>query len=181
MNELSMSKKTSSIITVIGVGGAGGNALDHMWRMGIKDVNFLACNTDARALDNLSIPNEDKIVMGPGLGAGNDPEQGRRFAMEAEDQIREYLVSHNTEMVFIAAGITVVYTVEQLPLPMAILIHGGVLYVDYLLMYLLNDWIPKGGIGIFTLIFGLGYAAVWLVIYLSIRIKAAQINKKLHS
>ena len=86
-----------------------------------------------------------------------------------------------TLMAFIAAGITVVYTVEQLPLPMAILIHGGVLYVDYLLMYLLNDWIPKGGIGIFTLIFGLGYAAVWLVIYLSIRIKAAQINKKLHS
>ena len=86
-----------------------------------------------------------------------------------------------TLMAFIAAGITVVYTVEQLPLPMAILIHGGVLYVDYLLIYLLNDWIPKGGIGIFTLIFGLGYAAVWLVIYLSIRIKAAQINKKLHS
>ena len=86
-----------------------------------------------------------------------------------------------TLIAFIAAGITVVYTVEQLPLPMAILIHGGVLYVDYLLMYLLNDWIPKGGIGIFTLIFGLGYAAVWLVIYLSIRIKAAQINKKLHS
>ena len=86
-----------------------------------------------------------------------------------------------TVMAFIAAGITVVYTVEQLPLPMAILIHGGVLYVDYLLIYLLNDWIPKGGIGIFTLIFGLGYAAVWLVIYLSIRIKTAQINKKLHS
>ena len=63
MNELSMSKKASSIITVIGVGGAGGNALDHMWRMGIKDVNFLACNTDARALDNLSIPADDKIVM----------------------------------------------------------------------------------------------------------------------
>lgn len=104
MNELSMSKKTSSIITVIGVGGAGGNALDHMWHMGIKDVNFLACNTDARALDNLSIPAEDKIVMGPGLGAGNDPEQGRKFAMEALEQIREYLVSHNTEMVFIAAG-----------------------------------------------------------------------------
>ena len=86
-----------------------------------------------------------------------------------------------TLMAFIAAGITVVYTEAQLPLPMAILIHGGVLYVDYLLMYLLNDWIPKGGIGIFTLIFGLGYAAVWLVIYLSIRIKTAQINKKLHS
>ena len=86
-----------------------------------------------------------------------------------------------TLMAFIAAGITVVYTVEQLPLPMAFLIHGGVLYVDYLLMYLLNDWIPKGGIGSFTLIFGLGYAAGWRVIYLSIRIKTAQNNKKLHS
>ena len=86
-----------------------------------------------------------------------------------------------TLMAFIAGGITVVYTLEQLPLPMAILTHGGVLYVDYLLMYLLNDWIPKGGIGIFTLIFVFGYAAVWLVIYLSTRIKTAQINKKLHS
>ena len=86
-----------------------------------------------------------------------------------------------TLMAFIAAGITVVYTVEQLPLPMAILIHGGVLYLDYLLMYLLNDWIPKDGIGMFTLIFVLGYAAVWLVIYLSNRLKTAQINKKLHS
>ena len=86
-----------------------------------------------------------------------------------------------TLMAFIAGGITVVYTLEQLPLPMAILTHGGVLYVDYLLMYLLNDWIPKGGIGIFTLIFVFGYAAVWLVIYLSIRNKTAQINKKLHS
>ena len=86
-----------------------------------------------------------------------------------------------TLMAFIAGGITVVYTLEQLPLPMAILTHGGVLYADYLLMYLLNDWIPKGGIGIFTLIFVFGYAAVWLVIYLSIRIKTAQINKKLHS
>ena len=85
-----------------------------------------------------------------------------------------------TLMAFIAAGITVVYTLEQLPLLMAILTHGGVLYVDYLLMYLLNDWIPKGGIGIFTLIFVFGYAAVWLVIYLSISIKTAQINKKLH-
>ena len=86
-----------------------------------------------------------------------------------------------TLMAFIAAGITMVYQIERLPLLSAILIHGGVLYVDYLLIYLLNDWIPKGGIGIFTLIFGLGYAAVWLVIYLSIRIKTAQINKKLHS
>ena len=104
MNELTASKKASSIITVIGVGGAGGNALDHMWRMGIKDVNFLACNTDVRALENLSIPAEDKIVMGPGLGAGNDPEVGREYATQSIDQIRDYLKAHNTEMVFIAAG-----------------------------------------------------------------------------
>lgn len=84
-------------------------------------------------------------------------------------------------MAFIAAGITMVYTVEKLPLPMAILIHGGVLYLDYLLMYLLNDWIPRGGIGIFTAIFAAGFALVWLIIYLSIRSKTAQINKKLHS
>lgn len=104
MNELSMPKQASSIITVIGVGGAGGNALNYMWRMGIKDVNFLACNTDQGALDNLDIPAENKIVMGPGLGAGNDPDRGRDLAMEALDEIREHLESRKTKMVFIAAG-----------------------------------------------------------------------------
>ncbi len=104
MNELSMPKQSNSIITVIGVGGAGGNALNYMWKMGIKDVNFLACNTDQRALDNLDIPVQNKIVMGPGLGAGNDPEEGRRLAMESIDQIKQYLEAHDTKMVFIAAG-----------------------------------------------------------------------------
>ena len=104
MNELSMPKQASSIITVIGVGGAGGNALNYMWRMGIKDVNFLACNTDQGALDNLDIPNENKIVMGPGLGAGNDPDRGRELAMESIDQIRQHLEARKTKMVFIAAG-----------------------------------------------------------------------------
>lgn len=104
MNELSMPKQASSIITVIGVGGAGGNALNYMWRMGIKDVNFLACNTDQGALDNLDIPAENKIVMGPGLGAGNDPDRGRDLAMEALDEIREHLEARKTKMVFIAAG-----------------------------------------------------------------------------
>ena len=104
MNELSMPKQASSIITVIGVGGAGGNALNYMWRMGIKDVNFLACNTDQGALDNLDIPAEKKIVMGPGLGAGNDPDRGRDLAMEALDEIREHLEARKTKMVFIAAG-----------------------------------------------------------------------------
>ena len=104
MNELSMPKQASSIITVIGVGGAGGNALNYMWRMGIKDVNFLACNTDQGALDNLDIPAENKIVMGPGLGAGNDPDRGRELAMESIDQIRDHLEARKTKMVFIAAG-----------------------------------------------------------------------------
>ncbi|MBQ7963530.1 MAG: cell division FtsZ family protein [Alistipes sp.] len=104
MNELSMPKQASSIITVIGVGGAGGNALNYMWRMGIKDVNFLACNTDQGALDNLDIPAENKIVMGPGLGAGNDPDRGRDLAMEALDEIREHLEARKTKMVCIAAG-----------------------------------------------------------------------------
>lgn len=104
MNELSMPKQSNSIITVIGVGGAGGNALNYMWKMGIKDVNFLACNTDQRALDNLDIPKENKIVMGPSLGAGNDPEEGRRLATESIDLIKQHLEANDTKMVFIAAG-----------------------------------------------------------------------------
>lgn len=87
-----------------------------------------------------------------------------------------------TLMAFIAAGITTVYQIERLPLPSAILIHGGVLYLDYLLMYLLNDWIPRDlkALGFFTGIFVVGYALVWICIYLSIRKKTEHINKKLH-
>ena len=84
-------------------------------------------------------------------------------------------------MAFIAGGITVVYTIERLPLISAILIHAGVLYLDYLMVYLLNSWIPRDltGIGIFTAIFAAGYAVVWLGIYLSIKAKTDRINKKL--
>ena len=99
-----MPKKGSSIITVIGVGGAGGNALNYMWNIGIKDVNFLACNTDQGALDNLDIPNENKIVMGPGLGAGNDPKRGEELAVESLEQIKQFLEARGTKKVFIAAG-----------------------------------------------------------------------------
>lgn len=86
-----------------------------------------------------------------------------------------------TLMAFIAAGITIVYQIERLPLVSAILIHAGVLYLDYLMMYLLNSWIPRNltGIGIFTGIFAVGYAVVWLGIYLSIRAKTERINRKL--
>ncbi len=110
MNEVAVPKQTPSIITVIGVGGAGGNALNYMWNIGIKDVNFLACNTDAKALNNLSIPNDNKIVLGDpndplyGLGAGNLPAKGRDMAVASIDLIRQFLEAKGTKMVFIAAG-----------------------------------------------------------------------------
>jgi cell division protein FtsZ len=95
----------SSIIKVIGVGGGGGNAVNHMFRQGITDVDFLICNTDAQALKSSEIP--IKIQLGEtltqGRGAGNKPEQGRHAAIESLDKISEIL-SHNTKMVFITAG-----------------------------------------------------------------------------
>jgi hypothetical protein len=88
-----------------------------------------------------------------------------------------------TLMAFVAAGITGIYQMERLPMVSAALIHAGVLYLDYLLMYLLNSWIPRNAaaIGIFTGIFAAGYALAWLFVYLSIRSKADRINKKLQS
>lgn len=86
-----------------------------------------------------------------------------------------------TAMAFIAAGITVVYIIEKLPLVWAILIHSIVLYADYLGVYLLNNWIPMKPltIAIFTAIYIVGYAIIWLCIYCSIRNKTAKINQKL--
>ena len=86
-----------------------------------------------------------------------------------------------TLMAFIAAGITAVYQTERLPLISAILIHAGVLYMDYLIMYLLNSWIPRNltGIGVFTAIFIVGYALIWWCVYLSIKSKADCINQSL--
>ena len=84
-------------------------------------------------------------------------------------------------MAFIAGGVTTVYQIESLPLLSAILIHGGALYLDYLIMYLLNDWIARDlrAILTFTVIFIVGYALIWLFIFLYNRRKAAQISKKL--
>lgn len=91
-----------SIIMVAGVGGAGGNAVNHMQNMGITGVNFVVCNTDAQALKNCSV--ENKIQMGPGLGAGNNPERGRELAVECEEQLRSLLETSGVKMLFIAAG-----------------------------------------------------------------------------
>ncbi|HQK36595.1 MAG TPA: cell division protein FtsZ [Bacteroidales bacterium] len=95
----------SSIIKVIGVGGGGGNAVNYMYRLGIKDVNFVVCNTDSQALRNS--PVGVKIQLGTtlteGRGAGNNPEIGRKAAMENMDEIQSILAS-NTKMIFITAG-----------------------------------------------------------------------------
>lgn len=87
-----------------------------------------------------------------------------------------------TLLAFVAAGITVVYTIESLPLISAILIHAGVLYLGYLVIYLVNSWLPKNltAVGIFTGIFAAGYAVIWACIYLVIRKKTEKLNKKLH-
>ena len=103
MNEIAAAKDKSSIIMVVGVGGAGGNAVNHMWNLGIKDVGFMVCNTDAQALDNS--PVEEKVPLGrEGLGAGNDPENGRKAAIESLDDIRRRLEAAGTRMLFVTAG-----------------------------------------------------------------------------
>ena len=103
MNEIAAAKDKSSIIMVVGVGGAGGNAVNHMWNLGIKDVGFMVCNTDAQALDNS--PVEEKVQLGrEGLGAGNDPENGRKAAIESLDDIRRRLEAAGTRMLFVTAG-----------------------------------------------------------------------------
>ncbi len=94
-----------SIIKVIGVGGGGGNAVNHMFNQGIKDVDFLICNTDKQALKSSSVKDTLQLgnVVTRGLGAGCNPEQGKKAALESVEEIKEAL-SGETEMVFITAG-----------------------------------------------------------------------------
>ena len=84
-------------------------------------------------------------------------------------------------LAFVAGGMNVIYQIEQLPLMVAIMIHGGVLYLSYLLTYLLNDWLKWGTtpILVFTGIFVLGYLAIWAIIYPITRKNTASINEKL--
>ncbi len=98
-------KNQKSIIKVIGVGGGGSNAVNHMFAQGIKDVEFVVVNTDAQALKSSPVPLRLQLgaSLTEGLGAGANPEQGKNAALESEDSIRE-LLSDNTKMVFITAG-----------------------------------------------------------------------------
>jgi cell division protein FtsZ len=98
-------KDKSSIIKVLGVGGGGGNAINHMFEQGIKGVDFVICNTDLQALENSPIPNKIQLGAGltSGLGAGANPEVGKKAAMEAIEDVIEIL-GVNTKMIFITAG-----------------------------------------------------------------------------
>lgn len=94
--------KENCIIKVIGVGGGGGNAVNHMYREGIHDVSFVLCNTDNQALNDSPVP--QKLQLGKeGLGAGNKPEKARKAAEESIDAVRKML-SDGTKMAFITAG-----------------------------------------------------------------------------
>ncbi|WP_091651990.1 cell division protein FtsZ [Algoriphagus ornithinivorans] len=98
-------KNQKSIIKVIGVGGGGSNAVNHMYSQGIKDVEFVVVNTDAQALKSSPVPLRLQLGanLTEGLGAGANPEQGKNAAIESQDEIRE-LLADNTKMVFITAG-----------------------------------------------------------------------------
>ena len=100
-----ISDKDEPIIKVIGVGGGGGNAVNYMYKQGIKDVSFMICNTDSQALENSPIPL--KIQLGASLtegrGAGNKPDKGKQSAIENIEEIKDILGTH-TKMVFITAG-----------------------------------------------------------------------------
>lgn len=94
--------KSNSIIKVIGVGGGGGNAVNHMYRKGIHDVTFVLCNTDNQALNDSPVPVHLQLGK-EGLGAGNKPAKARKAAEESADDIREML-NDGTRMAFITAG-----------------------------------------------------------------------------
>lgn len=103
--QFEMLKENSSIIKVIGVGGGGGNAVNHMYKQGISGVDFIVCNTDAQALELSPIPN--KVQLGAslteGMGAGADPDVGENSAIESIEDIKRMLGT-NTKMLFITAG-----------------------------------------------------------------------------
>ena len=103
--QFEMLKEQSSIIKVIGVGGGGGNAVNHMYKKGISGVDFIVCNTDAQALELSPIPNKVQlgVSLTEGMGAGADPDVGENSAIESIEDIKRMLGT-NTKMLFITAG-----------------------------------------------------------------------------
>ncbi len=105
MYNFEIPKHHKSIIKVIGVGGGGSNAVNHMFNQGIKDVEFVVCNTDSQALKSSPVPNRLQIGINltEGLGAGANPEKGENAAIESKDEIRE-MIGSDTKMLFVTAG-----------------------------------------------------------------------------
>ena len=105
MIQFDLPKEQSSILKVIGIGGGGSNAVNHMYSQNIEGVNFIICNTDAQAISNSAVPN--KVQLGPqltqGLGAGANPQIGREATQESLEEIKRIL-EVNTKMAFITAG-----------------------------------------------------------------------------
>ena len=102
MTDFGEPDKKNSIIKVIGVGGGGGNAVNHMYKEGIHDVSFVLCNTDNQALNDSPVPVHLQLGK-EGLGAGNKPEKAREAAEESIEDVRRML-SDGTKMAFITAG-----------------------------------------------------------------------------
>ena len=98
-------KNQSNVIKVIGVGGGGSNAINHMFSQGINGVDFVICNTDSQALDSSPVPNKIQlgVTLTEGLGAGANPEIGEQSAVECMEDIKAMLTT-NTKMLFITAG-----------------------------------------------------------------------------
>src|SRR5690554_6368448 len=101
-------KNQSNVIKVIGVGGGGSNAINHMFQQGIKGVDFVICNTDAQELQNSGVPNKIQLGLNvtEGLGAGVNPDVGEQSATESFEDIQRMLDT-NTKMIFITAGMGV--------------------------------------------------------------------------
>lgn len=105
MYQFDLPSHHKSIIKVVGVGGGGSNAVNHMYSLGIKDVEFVVCNTDHQALESSSVPAKLQIGtnLTSGLGAGANPEKGKDAALESKEEIRD-LLAQDTKMIFITAG-----------------------------------------------------------------------------
>ncbi len=105
MYQFDLPSHHKSIIKVVGVGGGGSNAVNHMHSLGIKDVEFVVCNTDSQALETSAVPSKLQIGIGltSGLGAGANPDKGKSAAIESKEEIRD-LLAQDAKMVFITAG-----------------------------------------------------------------------------
>ena len=103
--QFDMPKNQSNVIKVIGVGGGGSNAINHMFSQGINGVDFVICNTDSQALESSPVPNKIQlgVTLTEGLGAGANPEIGEQSAVESMEDIKSMLTT-NTKMLFITAG-----------------------------------------------------------------------------